>query len=123
MAVRAYRGGFLHAKAYLFYGDRPAAGWDRFQPVAAIVGSSNLTGPGLTTNRELNLAHKALLDEDDPADDLPAALWPERQALQESSADRDRKLLWKASVGARAIADLDAWAALRMPDVWVVDCG
>ena len=109
VAVRAYQGGFLHAKAYLFYGDRPTAGWDRFRPVAAIVGSSNLTGPGLTTNRELNLAHKAVLDEEDLHDELPSALWPEKEPFQESFIDRERKLTWKASVGARAIADLDAW--------------
>lgn len=109
VAVRAYQGGFLHAKAYLFYGDRPSTGWDRFRPVAAIVGSSNLTGPGLTTNRELNLAHKAVLDEEDLHDDLPAALWPEKEPFQESFAERERELIWKASVGARAIADLDAW--------------
>ena len=51
VGVRAYRQGFLHAKSYIFYGDLPAGGADRFQPVAAIVGSSNFTGPGLTTNR------------------------------------------------------------------------
>jgi len=34
VAVRAYQGGFLHAKAYLFYGDPPAVGRDRLQPVA-----------------------------------------------------------------------------------------
>ncbi len=74
VAVRAYRGGFLHAKAYLFYGDSPSAGRDRFQPVAAIVGSSNFTAPGLTTNRELNLVHKTVLDAPELADTLPTAL-------------------------------------------------
>ena len=39
--VRAYQHGFLHAKTYLFYGDLPVGGADRFQPLAAIVGSSN----------------------------------------------------------------------------------
>src|SRR5712692_9344703 len=109
VAVRAYQGGFLHAKAYLFYGDRPAHGWDRFQPIAAVVGSSNFTGPGLTTNRELNLAHKTVLSEEELADDLPAALWPDRPRVQHSFADLEQQRLWKSSVGARAIADLDAW--------------
>ena len=51
--VRVYQQGFLHAKSYIFYGDLPVGGADRFQPIAAIVGSSNFTGPGLTTNKEL----------------------------------------------------------------------
>ena len=45
VSVRAYQQGFLHAKSYIFYGDLPVGGEDRFQPVAAIVGSSNFTGP------------------------------------------------------------------------------
>lgn len=56
-AVRLYESGFLHAKAYLFYADRSENRWERFLPVAGIVGSSNFTRPGLTTNKELNLAH------------------------------------------------------------------
>jgi HKD family nuclease len=36
--------------------------FDRFRPILAIVGSSNFTFPALTSNRELNLAHKVLLD-------------------------------------------------------------
>jgi superfamily II DNA or RNA helicase len=109
VAVRAYQQGFLHAKAYLFYGDRPSAGWDRFQPVAAIVGSSNLTGPGLTTNKELNLAHKTILEPEEVADDLPTALWPDRAHSQLAFAEREERKLWASSVGARAIADLDSW--------------
>ena len=54
--VRLYGQGFLHAKCYLFYS---GGGFDRFAPVAAIVGSSNFTRPGLTTNKELNLSHRA----------------------------------------------------------------
>ena len=38
VAVRAYQKGFLHAKSYIFYGDLPIGGEDRFQPIAAIVG-------------------------------------------------------------------------------------
>lgn len=38
VAVRLFEEGFLHAKCYLFYNDSPALGWDRFQPVAGIVG-------------------------------------------------------------------------------------
>src|SRR5438034_188558 len=63
--VRLYTHGFLHAKCYLFYS---GGGFERFTPVAAIVGSSNFTRPGLQTNKELNLAHRANLaaEEVDP---------------------------------------------------------
>ena len=109
VAVRAYQGGFLHAKAYLFYGDRPTLGWDRFQPVAAIVGSSNFTAPGLTSNRELNLVHKAVLTDAELDDPAPAQFWPERARRGRDFDDLEQRRLWASSVGARAIADLDAW--------------
>jgi hypothetical protein len=62
--VRLHQKGFLHAKAWLFYSDRPGQQmlFDRFKPILAIVGSSNFTAPGLTSNRELNLTHRVLLD-------------------------------------------------------------
>ena len=62
--MRLHDKGFLHAKCWLFYSDRPGQQllFDRFRPIVAIVGSSNFTTPGLTSNRELNLAHKVLLD-------------------------------------------------------------
>lgn len=110
VSVRVYDQGFLHAKCWLFYGDSPSAGWDRFQPVAAIVGSSNFTGPGLTTNKELNLSHKAVLSDEEVKDDIQLALWPNRRmAIPEDPGDLEEKRLWKSSVGARAIADLDEW--------------
>src|SRR5712692_2086342 len=56
--VRLYTRGFLHAKCYIFYS---GGGFERFTPIAAIVGSSNFTRPGLQTNKELNLAHRANL--------------------------------------------------------------
>ena len=70
VAVRIHEKGFLHAKCWLFYSDRPGQQmlFDRFRPVLAIVGSSNFTAPGLTSNRELNLAHKVLLDPSEVED-------------------------------------------------------
>ena len=47
--VRRYDQGFLHGKAYLFSDESGGEG--------AIVGSSNFTAAGLTSNRELNLGH------------------------------------------------------------------
>jgi phosphatidylserine/phosphatidylglycerophosphate/cardiolipin synthase-like enzyme len=73
--VRLYTRGFLHAKCYIFYS---GGGFERFIPVAAIVGSSNFTRPGLQTNKELNLTHRANL--------LPEEVEPERvKGLLESS--------------------------------------
>lgn len=94
--MRAFQGGFLHAKAYIFYGDRPSAGCDRFEPVAAIVGSSNFTGPGLTTNRELNLAHKTILsgeDLDEAADPTVTRSAVDLAEFQEDAVKKARKIL------------------------------
>ncbi|NLE37139.1 MAG: helicase [Pirellulaceae bacterium] len=119
--VRLFDKGFLHAKAYLLFHDRVDEHnrHDRMQPYAAVVGSSNFTGPGLTSNRELNLVHRVLTSEDaavdhdavhrlgylceaDPAAAAPAEL--EAKAV----SDATRRLI-KSEVGARAVADLEAW--------------
>ena len=99
--VRAYQQGFLHAKSYLFYGDLPVGGADRFQPVAAIVGSSNFTGAGLTTNRELNLSHKTVLTEEEMARIGP----PPVDGREEMELRRELM----SGVGAQAITELDCW--------------
>jgi len=111
VSVRVYENGFLHAKCWLFYGDSPASGWDRFQPVAAIVGSSNFTAPGLTTNKELNLSHKArFTDEEVESAATQLALWPAQQRTKpEDPGTLEEKRIWMSAVGAQAIADLDEW--------------
>ncbi len=125
--VRLFDHGFLHAKCYLFYGDPKGAPlFDRFRPVLGIVGSSNFTGPGLATNRELNLVHKGIIspeEVDDPrarqaamshysgpvagddADPYEGGTQPRvsRQISVES------KRILKAEVGAGAIWDLSDW--------------
>ena len=70
VAVRLYEKGFLHAKAYLFHQDCIDAHnrSDRLRPFAAIVGSSNFTGPGLAGNRELNLVHRVIMPEEEAVD-------------------------------------------------------
>src|SRR5436305_4264090 len=89
--VRLYTRGFLHAKCYLFYS---GGGFERFLPVAAIVGSSNFTRPGLQTNKELNLTHRANL--------TPQEVEPERvKGLLESS---QRKVLGQMGELERATA-------------------
>ena len=112
VAVRLYEKGFLHAKCYLFYADLPDGGslFERFRPLAAIVGSSNLTRPGLTSNRELNLSHKVLLEPEEALDDEAAMsvswLTDDRPMAQVTPVDRQ---VLKSEVGARAIIDLERW--------------
>jgi SNF2 family DNA or RNA helicase len=119
--VRLYDRGFLHAKAYLFHQDRitPTNRNDRLRPYAAIVGSSNFTGPGLASNKELNLVHRVILPEEQ-AVDLEAA--QRMQYLRQSDAERESLLdpsgvevpdaarrFIKSEVGARAVTDLMNW--------------
>src|SRR5258708_33061033 len=77
--VRLYTQGFLHAKCYIF---SSGGGFERFIPVAAIVGSSNFTRPGLQTNKELNLTHRANL--------TPEEVEPEQVKGLLESSDRKR---------------------------------
>lgn len=117
--VRLYENGFLHAKAYLFHQDQvgPPNRHDRLQPFAAIVGSSNFTGPGLVSNRELNLVHR-VFTSDDEAVDPEAAKRVEYLAAEESDrphgsqtmqlSEAERRLI-KSEVGGRAVSDLMGW--------------
>ena len=127
VAVRLYDKGFLHAKAYLFHQDQvgPHNRADRLQPFAAIVGSSNFTGPGLGGNKELNLVHRVILPTE-PAVDREAA---ERVGYLETQRDREtlydpsgvdvpdevRRFI-KSEVGARAVTDLTAWYERQWSD-------
>ena len=101
VGIRAYQQGFLHAKSYTFYGDLPVGGADRFQPIAAIVGSSNFTRAGLTTNRELNLSHKTVLTDDEMVRISPSPVDGSQQM------EVRRELM--SGVGAHAITELDRW--------------
>ena len=117
--VQLHDKGFLHAKCFLFYADRPGQQglFDRFRPVVAIVGSSNFTGPGLTSNRELNLAHKVLLDGDEIEDPLAekAVAWLSDQSASERLSLKNRQLI-KSEVGARAIIELEQWYERQWQD-------
>ena len=140
VAVRVHEEGFLHAKCYLFYADQPNSDmlFDRFHPLLGIVGSSNFTRPGLTTNLELNLVHKVLFESDELTDHgaADAVAWltmpsllhllpsPEeedvrsleiRQSLDERITSEERLVL-KSEVGARAIMDLERWFEERWID-------
>ena len=98
--VRLYTHGFLHAKCYLFYS---GGGFERFNPVAAIAGSSNFTRPGLLTNKELNLVHRANLS--------PAEVSPEQVKGFLESAERKRLA---------ALGDLERVTAANLPGVLAI---
>lgn len=106
------RRAFLHAKCYLFYGGstNPTALYEHLTPLVGIVGSSNFTGPGLVSNRELNLVHKTVLAESE-IDDPAARSAVGHQALARLTADLgpEQQRLLKSEVGARAIMDLSRW--------------
>jgi len=110
--VRVVDKGFLHAKCYLIYGDKPGGqrAFDRFQPLIGIVGSSNFTAPGLTSNRELNLAHRVLLDAEEGRDATAEAMVSYLAEEKSSSriTEKNRQLL-KSEVGAQAIHQLTTW--------------
>jgi SNF2 family DNA or RNA helicase len=113
VALRVYEKGFLHAKSYIFYSDWPDPEhtlFDRFRPVTAIVGSSNFTLPGLTSNRELNLAHSVLLDPSAAldAEAEQAVRWLSEESVSDRATEKERQII-KSEVGARAIIDLDRW--------------
>ena len=115
--VRLYDRGFLHAKAYLFHHDLVGQNQrhDRLQPFAAIVGSSNFTGPGLISNRELNLVHRVLTPEDEALDQEAAARVGYLRAEERLDADdagpvaEGQRRLIKSEVGSRAVTDLMRW--------------
>ena len=125
--VRLYDKGFLHAKAYLFHHDNvgPHNRADRLRPFAAIVGSSNFTGPGLATNKELNLVHRVILPTEEAVDHEAADRagylepFPDRQTLLDPSGvdvpDHARRFI-KSEVGARAITDLMRWYERQWAD-------
>ena len=121
VAVRLYLGRdahesgrsyFLHAKCYLFYGrgSGQSVSFDHLHPIVGIVGSSNFTGPGLSSNRELNLVHKTVLEESE-IDDPEAWGAVSHQAIDrlDTKLAPEHQRLLKSEVGARAIMDLSRW--------------
>ena len=126
--VRLYDKGFLHAKAYLFHQDKvgPHNAADRLRPFAAIVGSSNFTGPGLVGNRELNLVHRVILPDEDAARPRggrrSSATWTTDRDRSRCSTRRavdvpdDARRFIKSEVGARAITDLMRWYERQWAD-------
>jgi SNF2 family DNA or RNA helicase len=125
--VRLYDHGFLHAKAYLFHQDKVGTHnrADRLRPFAAIVGSSNFTGPGLVSNKELNLVHRVILPTEEAVDREAAervgyleTLKQRETLLDPSGVDvpEDARRFIKSEVGARAITDLMTWYERQWAD-------
>src|SRR5229473_3161498 len=125
--VRLYDHGFLHAKAYLFHQDKvgPQNRADRLRPFAAIVGSSNFTGPGLVSNLELNLIHRVILPTEEAVDREAAEragyleqLRDRKMLLDQAGADvpDEARRFIKSEVGARAITDLMTWYERQWAD-------
>src|SRR5258706_7821232 len=104
--VRIYTKGFLHAKSYLFYS---GGEFERFTPIAAIVGSSNFARPGLSTNKELNLTHRANLlpEEVDPEQVKGLLESDERKRL--GQLDAEGRLVAANVPGMLAINELAQW--------------
>ncbi len=111
--VRLYTHGFLHAKCYLFY---RGSGLEHFDPLAAIVGSSNFTRAGLSSNKELNLVHRANLSSAEIAPELFKGLLghDERQQLQ--SMHDSQRLLAANLPGVLAINELADWYERQWDD-------
>ena len=106
------RRAFLHAKCYLLYGSDPSSKsiFADLTPLVGIVGSSNFTGPGLISNRELNLVHKTVLADAEIADPAArAAVSHHAAATIGQAVDPADQRLIKSEVGARAILELSHW--------------
>jgi len=111
--VHLYEKGFLHAKCWIFYGDRSEHElplFDRLMPIIGIAGSSNFTHSGLTSNKELNLAHKVVLSPDEIDDCIAkrAVEWMQSDKSSPRITDLNRQMI-KSEVGARAILELADW--------------
>ncbi len=128
MEVRLYDHGFLHAKAYLFHQDKmgPHNRADRLQPFAAIVGSSNFTGPGLVGNKELNLVHRVFLPTEEAVDQEAAERidylesypqgWKSFGDPSGVDVPKETRRFIKSEVGARAVTDLMTWFERQWAD-------
>src|SRR6266849_2482190 len=104
--VRLYTKGFLHAKCYLFYS---GGGFARFAPVAAIVGSSNFTRPGLQSNKELNLVHRANLSAQEIDPEQLRGLLENEDRKHLGQMSEAQRLVAANAPGVLAIAQMAEW--------------
>ncbi len=130
VAVRLFQNGFLHAKAYLAFADTHP--FDRFTPVAGIVGSRNFTRAGLThqpgAQPDPQGRRNAAEVYDEKRPKLPSLpcwprslwlhvlRWPQNlSALTRTHRQRTSRSVTRPSleVGARAILELLDWYDAR----------
>lgn len=111
--VRLYNKGFLHAKCYLLYGN---SGFERVNPLVALVGSSNFTRPGLLSNKELNLAHRANLEEDEVGPEHVRGLMPNEERQQLKTLNREMQRIAANVPGLLAINELAEWYERQWED-------
>ncbi|GCF07793.1 helicase-related protein [Dictyobacter arantiisoli] len=104
--VRHYTKSFLHAKCYLFYGD---SDFLRFSPQTAIVGSSNFTRAGLYASRELNLVHRATLDEQEVAPKRMLGIIEKSERQQLAALPDDQRMRAANIPGLLAMHQLNTW--------------
>jgi superfamily II DNA or RNA helicase len=104
--VRLYTRGFLHAKSYLFYS---GGGFEHFNPVAAIVGSSNFTRAGLLSNKELNLVHRANLAAEEITPERLRGLVEKGERQRLGQLDETDRVLAANIPGVLAINGLAEW--------------
>lgn len=104
--VRLATSGFLHAKAYLFYGNR---NFLRLSPHIAIVGSANFTRPGLLSNHELNLVHRADLTHDEAEPDRIGSVLPVDERVILDELDERPRTLAANIPGLIALQELTQW--------------
>lgn len=113
VAVRVSRNDFQHSKCYLYYLDKPVSPgtFDRMRPIVGIVGSSNFTRAGLTSNKELNICHKIILDQDeiDDHDARATIAWHPELKGHVLNAGHEERRIYKSEVGARALIELSEW--------------
>jgi phosphatidylserine/phosphatidylglycerophosphate/cardiolipin synthase-like enzyme len=104
--VRLYGSGFLHAKCYLLYGD---SGLAQLNPLVAIVGSSNFTRPGLLTNKELNLVHRANLRNEEIGAEQVIGLMSNKERQQLKTLDGELQRIAANVPGLLAMNELAEW--------------
>jgi phosphatidylserine/phosphatidylglycerophosphate/cardiolipin synthase-like enzyme len=104
--VRLYTKGFLHAKCYLFYS---GGGFEHFNPVAAIVGSSNFTRAGLLSNKELNLVHRANLTAEEITPERLRGLVEKGERKRLGQLDENDRVIAANIPGVLAINGLAEW--------------
>ena len=113
VSIRVSKDDFQHSKCYLFYSDKPVAtgSFDRMRPTVGIVGSSNFTRAGLTSNKELNMSHRIVLEKEEVDDAEARSLidWHPELNCRDLTAHYDERRVYKSEVGARALNDLTTW--------------